>query len=326
MHIKCQVPGTCTFTGIAPALTTLPNSTEIAGLLQSNGYPPLPNASRVDSSNLLVEGLVFDRMTGETINRTRSIVDLGGFGLNMKIKDCLWTQANATFPPYAAIELTRGSESGVIRLGGGSLQKSLELNNCTIRDNVFNYAIVTVSDGYIANLTAPSQKLTVENSLFEKNTIKSMAFEGGVAYSSAYSGCFSIRSAILNCASVMFNNNTMIAARGAVVLVDTELSATRFRFQSNSILTPLGRKCTDVARLKTTVKSSNVSYVDVGCREYTFHSSPTKKPTPTKMPTKMPTNKPTRMPTKMPTNKPTKVPTRKPTKKPTRIPTKKPTK
>lgn len=76
-HLKCEDPGTCIFSGGTQALTTLPTSDIglAAAFVGSLGLT-LPEGWLPESSNLLVEGIVFeggsDLETGDVSDMKRN--------------------------------------------------------------------------------------------------------------------------------------------------------------------------------------------------------------------------------------------------------------
>ena len=121
MRIMCEKPGTCIFQGGLYQLLNLDSNTMLEMYMSSRGLPPsLPDGYVADSSNLMVEGLVF-RGASDTSEYAPmySNVFLTGPGGNMTIKDCLWTEQDATRPPSAGVTLYR-TTPGVNIYGNGS--------------------------------------------------------------------------------------------------------------------------------------------------------------------------------------------------------------
>jgi hypothetical protein len=308
MHIKCQVPGTCILEGNAPVVISLFNATLLAAFLNSQNAPPLPADYRIDTSNLLVEGLVFR----EILDRRKGgapIVNLPGFGRNMTIKNCLWKQANASFPPQAAISLVRPAPYGPTIQGGGSLYSSLLLDNCTFRDNVFDTYLMYVQVG-LENLTLPSLKVTMVNVVVEGNSVLAKFRDNSLTTQAGASTLFDFRDSMVGLTDLVIKNNTMKSTRAAIVLTNSYFGYSNLRFGRNVIEQNVGRKnCTDVARItrfKNASAKGGYSIRDTGCIEFDANGvalkpptrKPTVKPPPTPKPTRRPsTTRPTRRPT-----------------------------
>ena len=313
MHVLCQAPGTCVFEGNPPAIFSLVNSTLLAAFLKSQNSPPLPAGYRVDASNLLVDGLVFRRMTDENKESSQSIVSLPGFGHNMTIKNCLWKQANATSPPFSAIALHRIEDYGVSNQGRGSLYSSLLLDNCTIRDNVFGFSVMYAQVDF-KNFTLPSHKVTIVNSEFERNKILSNYQRDSKIVQVEAAAVFYLRDSTTEFTNVLIKNNTIKRTLAAIVLTNSYFSYSNLRFQHNVILERFGLNCTDVARItrfRNASSSTGFSFIESGCIEFDSNGvalkpptrMPTAKPPPTIKPTRSPsTTRPTRRPTKLSPN------------------------
>jgi hypothetical protein len=181
MRIMCEKPATCIFQGGLYQLLNLDTNTMLEMYLASRGLTSLPDGYVADSSNLLVEGLVF-RGASDTSEYAPfySNVFLTGPGVNMTIKNCLWTEQDTRHPPSAGITLYRSTPGVNISSNGGStLYSSLVVQNCTFRNNVFSYAAIEVDDDSISNDTESSQSpplplmvaLTMEDSVMEDNVI-----------------------------------------------------------------------------------------------------------------------------------------------------------
>lgn len=272
MHIKCQIPGTCTFKGSAAFLTNLENNNDVYTFVSDQGMSSLPSKYRVDSSNLLVEGLVFRGASDKSMNE-RGTVRLRGFGLNMQIKDCLWTRTDSSNPPYAGIDMFRSDDYGPTIQGGGKLQASLLLSDCTFRNNVFKYAVILVSDWYWWNdLTSPSHRITIANSVITDNVLK--YYDHSESWNPYYSAILSLRASVCNLTNVVVKNNSMKRGRAAVVVVNSpSITAKKVNFGNNTIAVHQGLGCTDVARVKATRTEKgyqNIVFVDkdLGCTEF----------------------------------------------------------
>lgn len=309
VHIMCQVPGTCIFEGYAPTILSLPNTTLLAAFLKLQNSPPLPASYRIDTSNLLIEGLVFRGISvSPGANGSEPIVGFAGFGHAMTIKNCLWTQANASSAPTSALTILRPEKYGLSNQGRGSVYTSLLLDNCTFRDNVFSSAVV-VSFPDIPNLTVPCHKVALRNSVFERNTILNQFRNASGTFQASGAALIDFRHSITNLTNVMINNNTIAKTRAAIVLINSYFSYSNLRFRSNVILERRGLNCTDVARVTRFRNKSDVGGYSVratGCIEFDSNGvvlkpptrMPTVKPPPTRKPTRRPsTTRPTRRPT-----------------------------
>jgi hypothetical protein len=271
MHIKCQIPGTCTFKGASAFLTTLESNNDIYTFVSAQGLGKVPNKFLVDSSNLLVEGLVFRGASDKTIDQ-HATVQLRGYGINMKFKSCLWAQTDAAHPPFAGIDMFRTDNYGEKIQGGGSLQSSLLLYDCTFRNNAFKYAVIHVNDWYWwNNLTLPSHKLTMEKTSITGNTIEYFGASGQPYYSAVVT----LRAAICNFTNVAIKDNTLQRARAAIVIVNSPtIKSKKMKLGNNSIKVHQGLGCTDVARVKATrtelAGNQNIVFKnkDLGCTEY----------------------------------------------------------
>jgi hypothetical protein len=282
--------------------------TLLAAFLTSQNAPPLPANYRIDTSNLLVEGLVFREILDRRKGGGTPIVNFPGFGRNMTIKNCLWKQANASFPPQAAISLVRPPPYGPTIQGGGSLYSSLLLDNCTFRDNVFDTYLMYVQVG-LENLTLPSLKVTMTNVVVEGNTVLAEFRDASGTTLAGASTLFDFRDSIVGLTDLVINNNTMKRTRAAIVLTNSYFGYSNLRFERNVIEQLIGRNCTDVARItrfKNASAKGGYSIRETGCIEFDSNGvalkPPTRKPTVKPPPTPKPTRRPsTRRPTRRPT-------------------------
>jgi hypothetical protein len=73
LHIKCLVPGTCTFQGGQEQIATLQEDTSLVALFVQAAAPglSLPVGYALDTSNLLIEGMIFTQSNddfGESVS------------------------------------------------------------------------------------------------------------------------------------------------------------------------------------------------------------------------------------------------------------------
>jgi hypothetical protein len=96
---------------------------------------PLPDGYFVDSSNLIVEGLVFRGASdsGTVKGNVFSNVQLGGPGVNITIKDCLWTKQDTEYPPYGGLTLFRPSRENVTS-GSDNIYLDLALSELYVQE------------------------------------------------------------------------------------------------------------------------------------------------------------------------------------------------
>jgi hypothetical protein len=134
VHILCEEPQTCIFSGGALHIRTYDNNDIVQAFLASQGLP-LPPGYVTDSSNLLVEGVTFTGVTAPS----SGVVQFSGPGENMKFSNCLFTAQDSQNPPNAAFYMlyygTRGTPIGQ------EFYTSTILEDCVIENNDIGFAI-----------------------------------------------------------------------------------------------------------------------------------------------------------------------------------------
>ena len=255
MELICEVPGTCVFTGYAPLLSNSLNITVTNAFLVSQGLPPLPSDFTPDSSELLVQGMTFRNASDATDNSTAAVVELYGSGTDMTFQDCLWEEASASNPPRSALFYMHLNDTA---------HGSLLLDDCTFRSNTFHYAVIRIDDETKA-LTATSTGLSMTNVRIHDNNITSKSHETKPTYY-VYSGVMVLYNTRGNITDLEVKNNAMVKARGAVVLINSDIEFDDTTFEGNTRSIGLGLQCSHVAHVSlTTDCDGDESYVDMGC-------------------------------------------------------------
>ena len=254
MHVMCEEPGSCIFEGGNYQLANLGSNTLLDVFLALNGLNPLPDGYFVDSSNLTVEGFIFRGASNKGVLLPPGVsnVQLGGPGVNITIKDCLWTEQDTAYPPRAGVSLFNPGDLN-ITTGKGTLYLGLAVQNCTFTNNVFTYATIRVGDA--SNSSEPLlMALTIEDTVMEGNVITSVDCRCNASKTpsrnefSAVVSVIHVQGSMANC---MLKNNSMERARAAIVSVysNFEVANDSVTFTDNSIVDAIGDGCTDVANV-----------------------------------------------------------------------------
>jgi hypothetical protein len=294
LNIKCEVPGTCILDGGTTGeelVTNLLDTSLLEAFLSVSGLPPPPEGYVVDSTNLLIEGVVF---SGASAARADAPIELGGTGLNMVFDHCLWTNHDVDYPPQSAIFLQYVDPPGLST--PGELYQSVTIKNSIITANTFTYAFVRTS------WSGPQPPPGIVNEIiFEDSAIMNNVIEGDIRGDDGFSvrpslfTLFSTRLVLVNTRIVsnaigrfngVFNleNGAEIVVAGDTLLADITASE------------PLNPSCEEIVLWDvvsdfnaTCGCSENVTYTEADCLSIdSIFLTHAPSPSPVSAPTRVP--------------------------------------
>lgn len=299
LHIKCEIHGSCILDGGTHGEELVINSEDsslVAAFLASSDLPPPPEDYRVDSSNLLIEGVVF---SGAGAANTDAPIELPGPGLNMVFDSCTWSANDHVNPPQSIIYMQFVDPTGIV---GEGLYQSLTIKDSIIQDNTFTYSFVRTSWSGVQPPAGIVNEIIFDRTVFIHNVIEGDIRGGGFSQRPSLFTLFSTRLVLLN-TYIATNaigrfNGFFNLENGAEIIVSGEDTLLADIVASE----PLNPSCGGAVIWNVTSDtnldcacSENVTYSEVGCLtlEEIFGGSPMPTPAATLAPTPAPTLAPT---------------------------------
>lgn len=178
VHIRCADPGTCSFSGGERQVVTLKDTQLLVLFLSLQGGPALPNGYVVDSSNLIVDGMVFTESSRECGMCEFSQVEMTGPGQNIQFHNCLWKDGNLDNPVYSAIKIAYDTRVSIME--GKAYNIDVRLKNCEIKDSAYRYALIwtTWTGEFTEAPETQGTQLILDGTKITNNTVTSTADDG----------------------------------------------------------------------------------------------------------------------------------------------------
>ena len=222
-------------------------------MLLTQIFPPLPDGYAVETSNLLVEGMLFTGASDECDVCFYTNIDMNSPGINMEFRNCVWREQDIVNPPMAALSLAYGGAP-----------QSLKLTDCEIKDNTFQYATlwstwsgsppesggaqVTVVGTTITNNAITGRNPLNNDSAWVRAAFIVMLFSDWVLVDTTITG------------------NTLESGYAPINIINSNITVSGSSVDGNTINVQTGnRGCTEIQNVR---RNEDGSYALLGCQSF----------------------------------------------------------